>query len=111
MSDVRDEINKIENKLDCNNTINVLCDKIDSMNDIVVQINITSTFIQEYLTTLITQYLANISNQTSGAGEFLFKGVPEIDLLVDGVDGDVTRSGGIVQFDVELTRQALSSFT
>ena len=104
MISLLNEINKIENKLDCNDTINILCDKIDVVVTQVVQINVTSNFIEDYLTGVLTEYLQNLSNQSSGVDGYLFKGVPEIDLLIDGRDTDLVRSGGFVEFTVELVR-------
>lgn len=108
IGEIQAEVIRIENKLDCNNTINTVCDKLDEIIVDIVQVNVTSNEIQEYLEGLVTEYLVNITNQTSGAGDFLFKGVPEIDLFIDDMFGDYSRAGGTVDFDVELVRPVVS---
>jgi len=99
---VKEQVIQIENKLDCNNTVNVVCDMIQELIVDVIQVNETSNYIREYLESIITEYLLNITNITVGVGGYTFKGPSEIDLLIDLYDGDVTRYGGNVDFVVEL---------
>jgi hypothetical protein len=46
---ISSEVSMIEAKLDCNNTVNIVCDKLDEMYNLTVNINQTSNDIEAYL--------------------------------------------------------------
>lgn len=59
ISSILTEVTNIENKLDCNHTTNVICDRLDFMNSTLIEINDSLTLIEE-------EILVNISNQIAG---------------------------------------------
>lgn len=59
------EIQSIENKLDCNNTVNIICDKLEDIYDINIQINETITNLYSYMltnATIATEELVELIN-------------------------------------------------
>jgi hypothetical protein len=62
LASIQTEVNHIEWKLDCNNTINIMCDKLDTIYNLSLEINQTSANISAYLYGPITLYLNNINS-------------------------------------------------
>jgi len=88
---IHEEVIKIEAKLDCNNSINVVCDRLDVMNNTLNTIEIDMSTVK-----FIVESLRYPS---------------EIDLLLDGVQNDRTRTVGYVNISAEMVSPETSNGT
>jgi hypothetical protein len=114
MYSIIEQVMMIENKLDCNNTVNVLCDRLYNLTSIVMNIGGDVSDIDSYLHGDVTDYLSGLDillqtvNMTVSEmyNYIMYLGATpsELDLYLDGYQSDLSRSVG----EVNITARMLS---